>query len=222
MADELIATVKIFSGTYYPADFLPCDGRLIAITSYQALYSVMGTAFGGDGRSSFGLPNTLGRTVIGSGAGAGLTVRIQGQTGGYESVVLAVSQIPAHTHAATAVSDATSVVTNAQVTTTGGILATTTTGNTSRPESTNIFAWSTISGGGYAETYHSGGAGISDVTMSECLDLASTIDTLDVATSVATTVSIENTGSSLGHENMQPFIVIQYVICVEGVYPPRP
>ena len=222
MYPEFIGTVNIFAGTYYPINNLPCHGQLVPIVEYTALFSIMGAFYGGDGRSSFGLPNTPGRNVVGNGHGAGLTIRYNGQTGGHESVILGVNQLPSHSHVATAGSVANSTVSNSQVTTTGGILATTTTGNTSRPESTNIFAWSTISGGGYAETYHSTGAGVSDVAMNQCLDLTSTVDSLALSTGVSTTVTIEDTGSNVDHVNMQPFLVMQYIICVEGEYPPRP
>jgi microcystin-dependent protein len=98
MADCYVGEIRIFAGNYAPADWHICDGSLLAISSYQVLYTLLGTAFGGDGVNTFGIPNLLGRLPIGQGTGTGLTARAIGQTGGAETVQLTGGQNGAHNH----------------------------------------------------------------------------------------------------------------------------
>lgn len=97
--DCYLGEIRPFAGTYIPENWLPCDGRLLPITDNQALYALLGTRFGGDGTTTFGLPDLRGRLPIGSGQGPALTNRNFAQAGGSESVTLTVAQAPAHTHA---------------------------------------------------------------------------------------------------------------------------
>ncbi|MBD9362471.1 phage tail protein [Methylomonas fluvii] len=99
MADCYVGEIRPFAGNYVPDGWLPCDGRLLSISSYEVLYSLLGTAFGGDGRTTFGIPDLRGRLPIGTGLGTGLTNRSFASSGGSESVSLALSQTPAHSHA---------------------------------------------------------------------------------------------------------------------------
>jgi microcystin-dependent protein len=101
MADEnlpMIGEIRMFGGNFNPPGWLPCDGRLLAIRDNEALFEVIGNTYGGDGRSTLALPDLRGRVPMGVGAGPGLTNRQMGQEIGDESVVLAVSQLPAHDH----------------------------------------------------------------------------------------------------------------------------
>lgn len=99
MAEPFIGEIRMFGGNFAPLHWTFCYGQLLAIADQQALYSLIGTAFGGDGRSSFGIPDFRGRIPIHQGAGPGLTPRIRGQVFGQETVALTVDQIPAHQHA---------------------------------------------------------------------------------------------------------------------------
>ena len=90
--------VRVFSGNFEPDGWMYCNGLLIRISKYPELFSVIGNTYGGDGRTSFALPDLRGRVPMGEGAGAGLTNRLLGQEGGAETVTLTESQLPAHDH----------------------------------------------------------------------------------------------------------------------------
>lgn len=93
-----IGEVRLFAANFAPKNWAFCHGQLIAITQNQALFSLIGTIYGGDGRTTFALPNTQSRVVISAGQGPGLQDYRIGQTGGSETVTLTVNQIPSHTH----------------------------------------------------------------------------------------------------------------------------
>jgi microcystin-dependent protein len=96
---EAAGTIKAWGGGVIPAGWLRCDGAVVSRTTYAALFSALGTAYGaGDGSTTFGLPDYRGRSVIGAGTGSGLTARSRGQSGGAEVHVLAESEMPSHTH----------------------------------------------------------------------------------------------------------------------------
>lgn len=100
-ASPLLGQLAIFPYNFAPRGWAACEGQLLAINSNQSLFSLLGTTYGGDGRTTFGLPDLRGRTVIGSGTGAGLASRTRGAKFGAESVILSVANMPAHTHAVT-------------------------------------------------------------------------------------------------------------------------
>ncbi|MDM7860903.1 tail fiber protein [Alteromonas sp. ASW11-36] len=102
LADQpLIGELRQFPYTFCPRSWAEADGRLLPIAQYTALFSIFGTMYGGDGRTTFGLPNIQARTVKGEGQGPGLSRYLQGQTGGTETMVLSAIDIPSHTHSAT-------------------------------------------------------------------------------------------------------------------------
>ena len=82
MSDYFVGEIRLFAGAYAPANWHLCDGSLLSINTYQALYSLIGTTYGGVGVSTFGLPDLRGRIPIGQGQGTGLTNRVLGQNGG--------------------------------------------------------------------------------------------------------------------------------------------
>ncbi len=100
--EGMIGEIKMFAGNFSPRSWAFCEGQLLSINSNQALFSILGTTYGGDGRTTFGLPDLRGRSPIGPGTGPGLTSYSPGQRVGAESVILGEGQIPAHTHVATA------------------------------------------------------------------------------------------------------------------------
>lgn len=105
--DEYIGMIKIFAGTFVPRNWFGCTGQLISVNQYNALFSVLGTTYGGDGRITFGLPNLMGRVPIGMGQGPGLSNYTQAQIGGTQTNTLTVANLEAHTHPASLkVSDA--------------------------------------------------------------------------------------------------------------------
>lgn len=98
MSDAFLGEIRMFGGIYAPANWSSCAGTLLDINNYQALFSLLGTAYGGDGRVSFGLPDMRGRIPVGQGHGPSLSNRIVGMKYGSETHTLTVSQMPAHHH----------------------------------------------------------------------------------------------------------------------------
>lgn len=99
--DPLIAETMTFGGNFCPRGWAHMDGTLLPISSNTALFSIIGTTFGGDGRTTFGLPDARGRSIVGLGRGTGLIDTIQwGELGGSESFVLSTLEMPRHTHRA--------------------------------------------------------------------------------------------------------------------------
>ena len=98
MADPFIGEIVMFGGNFAPRGWAQCDGQLLAISQNSALFSILGTTYGGDGRTTFGLPDLRGRVAMHPGSGPGLTPRSLGQKSGSENVTLQASQIPGHSH----------------------------------------------------------------------------------------------------------------------------
>lgn len=100
MSDYYLGEIRLFGGYYMVEGWLPCDGRILPIEANQALFTLLGTAWGGNGTTTFGIPNLSGRIPIGQGTGTGLTPRVLGATGGGQTATLDVTQIPGHSHTA--------------------------------------------------------------------------------------------------------------------------
>ncbi|MCA9068980.1 MAG: tail fiber protein, partial [Planctomycetaceae bacterium] len=97
-ATPFLAGVFMFAGNFAVRDFAQTDGQILSIDSFLALFSLMGTTYGGDGRTTFGLPDFRGRAVMGAGNGPGLIPRVLGESGGLETTVLTINNMPTHTH----------------------------------------------------------------------------------------------------------------------------
>jgi microcystin-dependent protein len=98
MSDPFLAEVRIFPFNFPPTGWAFCDGQLLPISQSTALFSLLGTVYGGDGKSTFALPNVQGSVVMQPGQGQGLSLRDLGETSGVETITLLVSEIPLHTH----------------------------------------------------------------------------------------------------------------------------
>src|SRR5215213_10995704 len=98
MADPFVAEIRIFPFNFAPKGWAFCDGQLMPLSQNTALFSLLGTTYGGDGKSTFALPNLQGRAAMHPGQGPGLSLHDLGETGGSETVTLLQSEIPAHTH----------------------------------------------------------------------------------------------------------------------------
>lgn len=99
MSEPFIAEVRIFAGNFAPRGWAFCDGQLLPISNNTALFSLVGTTYGGDGRSTMALPNLQGRAPMGPRRGPGLTTRRLGEKGGVQQVTLSETQMPSHAHA---------------------------------------------------------------------------------------------------------------------------
>jgi microcystin-dependent protein len=98
MADPFVSEIRIFGFNFAPTGWAKCDGQLMPISQNTALFSLLGTTYGGDGRSTFALPDLQGRAPMQPGQGQGLTSRDLGESGGSDSVTLLGSELPAHEH----------------------------------------------------------------------------------------------------------------------------
>ncbi len=154
MSDPFIGQVWLVGYNFAQRGFSLCSGQLLPISQNTALFSLLGTTFGGDGRTTFGLPDLRGRAPIGVGSGAGLTNRQWGERGGLEQTVLTVNEMPSHTHTA--------------VFTTKNLVAQRASGTKRNPEG-NFLAGDSSSDNTYIDT------STASVNMNaECLDLAVT------------------------------------------------
>jgi microcystin-dependent protein len=109
MSDPFVAEIRIFPFDFAPKGWAFCDGQLLSISQNTALFSLLGTTYGGDGKSNFALPDLQGRAPMHPGQGPGLSLRDLGESAGVETVTLLDSEMPAHTHAVQATNDVASV-----------------------------------------------------------------------------------------------------------------
>lgn len=111
MAESYLGEIRMFAGNYAPDGWAPCDGTLLSINENNALFSLLGTTYGGDGVNTFAVPDLRSRLPVGQGQGPGLTTRVIGQSLGSEGVTLSAAQYPVHSHTFVAASNAASQTT---------------------------------------------------------------------------------------------------------------
>lgn len=174
MSDPFIGEIQIFAGNFAPKGWALCNGQLLPVNQSTALFSILGTMYGGDGKTTFGLPNLMGRAPLGVGAGAGLTPRNQGAQIGSQTVTLLTNQMPAHNH------------------TVGAFDGT-------GPESAaNGNIWAKTPGRNPPPAYSNSAP---NTTMNP--------------------MAIGVAGGSQPHNNMQPFLALNFIIALQGVFPSR-
>jgi microcystin-dependent protein len=218
-----IGTIMPVAFNFAPPGWAPCDGRLLSISQYSALFSLVGTMYGGDGTTTFGLPDLRGRTLVGTGAGPGLTPVQQGQVWGSDnatvtvngsaSVTIDAAHLPKHSHPVS--------IAGNQLTATSTLNATTSSGVATPAEGSALGSGG--GGPGAANIYVAG------VTPNVALNASSV--TTKVGGQVDTNTG-ENGGgggafaapvSASGQASVvQPSLGINYIIAVQGLYPPRP
>ncbi|MCM3628988.1 tail fiber protein [Paenibacillus glycanilyticus] len=169
-----IGEIRMFTGNFAPRGWALCNGQILPISQNTALFSLLGTTYGGDGRVTFALPNLQGRAPMHWGQGPGLTPRDLGETSGEASVTLLQTEIPSHNHLANA--QTVSNKTDAQ---------------------NDIWAMSGAPGRGGIQYY----SDKTDVTLNP--------------------MAVGLTGGSQPHNNTQPFQSLNFIISLEGVFPPR-
>ncbi len=169
MSEPFLAEIRIVGFNFAPRGWAFCDGQILPINQNQSLYSLLGTIYGGDGRTSFALPDLRGRTPIHVGSSNG-GAHLQGQKGGEEQHTLAANEMPNHDHVFEASgADATGIVP------TGQFLARATTATYTPP------------------------ANLVDMNSG----------------------AVANTGGGQAHENMQPFLAVNFCIALQGLFPSR-
>jgi microcystin-dependent protein len=145
VAEPFLGQIILFGGNFAPRGWAFCNGQLLAINQNTALFSLLGTTYGGNGQTTFALPDLRGRVPLHFGQGPGLSSYTEGQVGGAESVTLLATQMPAHTHSQPATAgDETTNRPNAAVPARGGVYANT-------PDGSNLAA-TTSAGGGQPHT----------------------------------------------------------------------
>lgn len=175
MSEPFVAEIRIFAGNFAPRGWAFCNGQLLPVSQNTALFSLIGTTYGGDGRSTTALPNMQGRAPMHPGRGPGLTSRRLGQRGGAETVTLSEAQMPNHQHTLRASSAAADEEGD-----------TNPSGNaTGVPEAANTI---------YASA-------------SNLQPMAENI--------------YQSAGGSQAHNNMQPYLVMNFIIALVGLYPSR-
>src|SRR5215213_9041261 len=175
MADPFVGEVRVVGFNFPPTGWAQCNGQLLPISQNTALFSLLGTTYGGDGKSTFALPNIQGQVVLGPGQSKGASEYVEGQAGGSPTVTLLTSEIPSHTHGGQASID------DAQF---------------QAPAADRAFA---TSNPGFAYQTNS---------------------TQNLVNMNPQTLSVA--GGSLPHNNMQPYLVLNFIIALQGVFPPRP
>ncbi|MDQ3262846.1 MAG: tail fiber protein [Myxococcota bacterium] len=173
MSDPFVAEIRIFAGNFPPTGWAFCNGQLMAISQNTALFSLLGTYYGGDGKTTFALPNLQGAAPLHQGQGPGLSERFQGESSGSPTTTLLVSEIPVHTHSALAFG--------------GG-------GGESSPTTNN---WA---GGGRGRPPL-----FTDATNLAQMSLQ----------------ALNPTGGSQPHNNLPPYLALNFIIALQGIYPPR-
>src|SRR5262245_47566019 len=181
MSEPVVGEITIFAFNFAPKGWAFCQGQLLPISQNTALFSLLGTTYGGDGKSTFALPKFDDSTPIGFGQGPGLSLYDQGEIGGEPAVTLITSEVPAHSHFFNA----------------------TTTPGTTTTSSPNVLG---IGAGGTKQNSFS--AKIYSTNPSQ-------------ATTGLNTVALGISGSSLPHNNMQPYLTLNFCIALQGVFPPR-
>jgi len=171
--DPFVAEIRIFAFNFAPKGWAFCDGQILPLSQNTALFSLLGTTYGGDGKSNFALPNLQGAAPMHPGQGPGLSLYDLGESGGSDTITLLESEIPAHSH---------NLVANSLI------------GNTHDPTNNAL----SRSGGGFA--YQSN----------------STQNLVAMAGQ-----AISPAGGDQPHNNLQPYLTLNFCIALQGVFPPR-
>jgi microcystin-dependent protein len=170
--EPFLGEIDLVAFNFSPKGWAACNGQLLPINQNQALFALLGTTYGGNGQTTFALPDLRGRHAIGFGQGSGLASYSQGQVGGEESVTLTVGQLPAHTHTAQASS--------APGTSPGP-------GGNYWASQNQVFLYSNAPSG----------------------------------TTAMAASAIGATGGGQPHDNMPPYLVLNYIIALQGIFPSR-
>lgn len=197
-----IGEVRMFAANFAPRTWAYCQGQILSIASNTALFSILGTQYGGNGTSTFALPNLASRAFIGTGQGPGLSPYDNGEMVGTETVTLISSNLPSHTHTAT-VTPGTGAT--ADVTLNG----------------VNGLAGQASPAGGLPgqDTAHNVSMYVASGTP-VAMDPGSIVVT-KVSTAPVSNVVLAPAGNTIPHNNIQPSLVLNYIICMQGVFPVR-
>lgn len=168
--DQFVAEIRIFTGNFPPRGWAFCNGQILPISQNTALFSLLGTTYGGDGKSTFALPDLRDRFPMHPGQGPGLTPRSLGEQGGAASVTLTAAELPAHSHTLNAATGAAGGAPEGQL--------------PGKPAAANIY-----------------GGTSNPTTMASA--------------------ALQPAGGTQAHENRQPYLAVNFIIALQGIFPPR-
>lgn len=194
-----LGEIRHFAGNFAPVGWSFCWGQQMSISEYSALYALIGTTYGGDGVSSFNLPDFRGRVAVGTGQGIGLSITVLGATAGAETVTLTQANLPAHTH----------LVTSPPINPTVSV-------NSAQAIDHTPITNASIASAGYknAENTFVPNLGFNTGTPAVALN-PGTVDMTSV------TVNNAPMGNSGAHNNLQPYLAVNFIICTQGIFPSR-
>ena len=177
MSEPFIGEIVLFAGNFAPRGWMLCQGQILSIAQNTALFSILGTTYGGNGQTTFALPDLRGRVPLGQGQGPGLSPYVLGEASGTENVTLISTEMPAHTH----------------------LLAANTAGGSATDPTNNFIA------------------AVSDPNSGSLFSAFAPAPANTVMAPNAVGVS----GGSQPHNNLQPFLCLNYIIAVQGIFPSR-
>ncbi|MCP4221474.1 MAG: hypothetical protein GY765_43015 [bacterium] len=215
MAEPLMTQISLYACNFPPNQWKWCTGELMTISTYQSLFSLLGTNFGGDGRTSFGLPDLRGRMPIGTGTSDITSTRVIGNTGGSQTVYLDINTIPSHTHTSDGHGTTTGHL-NGSPNTNSAVKCNNTTSNTTNPMGK---VWGKFDS---EDSVYADEPGDSD-EMHVGL-IGANVDMSTVQVNVDTdlhSIELESAGYGIDHENSMPYLAVPYCIAVVGLYPSR-
>ena len=196
--DVYIGTIMTFGFSYAPSSWALCNGQLLPLTQYQALFALLGVTYGGNGSSNFQLPNFQGRLPMAQGQGLSLSNRVMGESDGVENASMTLNNLPNHTHTVTSTLAVSTTVQFADASTSNVIAPTAVAsylgGSTGGPNSANIFAT---------------GLGATPVTQK------------GITSSLSGGVTIAATGNGQPLSVLNPFLVVNFSIALLGIFPSR-
>lgn len=181
MEEDILAEIRLFAGTYEPRNWAFCHGQLLPISQYTALFSLLGTMYGGNGKTNFALPDFRGRVAVGHGQGPFLTYYVQGQQDGSETITLQTNNLPLHSHSVS-----------------------------------GTVTMDCYEGIGNSDTPHG-----TYPAMLEGTEMYGTATNGSEMPAMEHKLSASATGNAEPVNNIQPVLALNYIICLQGVYPQR-
>jgi microcystin-dependent protein len=205
--DPFIGEIRWVGFNFAPRGWAECNGQIMSISQNTALFSLLGTTYGGNGQTTFALPDMRGRVMVHVGMGPGLSNRDLGEVGGAEVHTLSVNELPAHDHAlGTHAHDIPELSFGLRASSAAA---------TSVSAAGNVLATATVIGNGNPKVTQIYNAGPADVSLGTGGMTAAS------ATGPATGMT-SSAGGGQPHSNMQPFLALKCIIAIEGIFPSRP
>ncbi|MBZ9612375.1 phage tail protein [Rheinheimera maricola] len=204
--DPMLGSMCVFAGNFAPRGFALAQGQLLSISQNTALFSILGTTYGGDGRTTFALPDTRGRALIGAGHGSGLSFITLGQMSGQETTTLTLNQMPQHNHSAS---------TNVQLLNMDSSASTAVLKGLAAMSNSNTPTGRVLANSPGRDNIYSDGAPNVELNP-ESIELNINLDMLFDS---STTVGLA--GGNQSFSVRDPYLAINWVIALEGIYPSR-